>query len=103
MAFLWKREQDENELSWAARRVLEGVRRGLSDDQAAAEANIDEDELRAWKRDPHFRSAIRRARREGPREVHLWFFDGPDTDGIPPPSASTREIERRGWRRLDES
>jgi hypothetical protein len=77
MAFLYRREAEANEadLSFEAREVLHAVGHGKTEAQAAAEAGIGLEELRAWKRDPAFRAAIKRARREGPREAQLWTFD----------------------------
>jgi len=71
VSFLYKREDDENELSIPARRVLSGVRRGLSPEDAAAEAGVTPEELRGWLRQPHYRAALRRK----PAEAQLVNLD----------------------------
>lgn len=73
MAFLYRREADENELSYQAQNVLERVRHGLSEAEAAESANVEVDELRRWKRTPGFRAALNRARREGPTAPRVWL------------------------------
>lgn len=107
MAFLWKREEDENELTYDARAVIHGVAHGKSEAEAAAEAGIEAEDLRRWKRDPVFRRALRRARREGPRETHFWAWNDPDEtppSPFPPPGASDAqvdaEVRQKSWRRL---
>lgn len=84
MAYLYKKEQDENEWSYEVRAFLFAIGDGKSEAQAAAEACIDVEDLRGWKRKPEFRAAIKRARREGPREPHIWVFSD-DEPGKPPP------------------
>jgi len=98
---LFQRELDENELVWEDRAVIDGVRNGQSDADAAQAAGVDGETLRGWKRDPAFRQALRRAKVEGPREPTVHDLR-PHTDpsGIPPPGSSDFTIEQAGWRRL---
>jgi hypothetical protein len=98
MAVLLKAEENEDDLSGAARNVVEGIRQGLTEAQAADRAGVSRDELRVWMRDRVFRAAVHRARREGPYEPHIWTGDTGDTRAIPPPGTPEREIERQGWR-----
>ena len=44
------------------------MRDGLGVAEAAAQAEVVGDDLVKWKRDPTFRAALRKAKREGPRE-----------------------------------
>lgn len=101
---LFKREVDETELVWPARSMLNGVRGGLTEEAAAKAAEVDEAELRRWRRDPIFRAALGRARREPAREAQCInlrdYLAPPDPLGAPPPGASDFEIEAAGWRRV---
>ena len=76
MAFLLKREVDDNQWSYEVQAFLNAIANGKSEAQAAADACIELEDLRGWKRKPEFRSAIKRARREGPRTPH--FYGGND-------------------------
>jgi hypothetical protein len=109
VAFLRKSEEDANELSSAARAVVERVAHGMSEEAAAAEVGVEEEEedLRRWKRESVFRAAIRRARREGPSEVHFYAWNDVDEtppSPFPPPGASDAqvdaEVRQESWRRL---
>jgi hypothetical protein len=91
---LFKSEVDEKDLVDGARSVLEGIRQGLSEPEAAKRAGVSGDELRRWKRKDAYREAIRRAKREEPgltaRGIcSLEQFAPPeDPHAIPPPGAS---------------
>ena len=96
MAFLYERERDANELTAEVRAYLYAIGDGKSESEAAALACIDLEDLRRWKRDPVFRSAVKRAKREGPRTPHVWA--GPiSSPGAPPPGTPEAQIEREGW------
>jgi hypothetical protein len=106
VAFLRKSEQDANELSYSARAVVERIAAGMSDAAAAAEVGVEEEDLHRWKREPLFRSAIRRARREGPRETYFYDLNnlgGPPPSPFPAPGTSDAEVDaevrRKSWRR----
>jgi hypothetical protein len=72
---LFRREVDDNELVYAARQVVEAVRSGLSEDDAARQAGVDEETLRGWRRDSVFRHAVRRAKALGPRTNPIVSLD----------------------------
>ena len=63
---LFRRETDEREFEWSARSVLDGVRMGLTETEAAKRAGVPLEDLRRWKRDGSYRHALRRARTDGP-------------------------------------
>jgi len=102
MAYLFKREEDEREFSYPARAVLAAVARGLSEPEAAGEAGIDVAEVRQWKRDPAFRAALRRAKREGPHEPKCIdlrnYLGGESPPALPPPGTPQAQVEEEGWR-----
>lgn len=102
MAFLYKREQDENELTYEVRAFLSAIGGGKSEAEAAAHACIDEEDLRRWKRDPVFRAAVKQARRKGPREAHMYFMNdpAPSSSPFPAPGTSDARVDAEGWRRL---
>jgi hypothetical protein len=107
VAFLFKREAEDNALSYDAKALVWRVAAGMSEAAAAAEVGIEEEDLRRWRRKPAFREAIRRARREGPSEPHftnLNDIDAPPPSPFPPPGASDAqvdaEVKRKSWRRL---
>ena len=103
MRFLYKKEREDNEFDWAARSILDGVSDGLSESEAAARAGVSADELRTWRRDAHFRAAVKRARTEDrtPKFWDMRQFDEPeDPRAIPPPTTAAWELGRKGWRRL---
>jgi hypothetical protein len=89
MRFLYKKEREDQEFDWAARSILDGVSEGLSESEAAARAGVGADELRTWRRDAHFRAAVKRARTED-RVPKIWVLsDEPEDPGhIPPPGTS---------------
>ena len=90
MRFLYKKEREDKEFDWAARAILDGVSEGLSESKAAARAGVSAEELRTWRRDAHFRAAVKRARTEDRVPKVWWFPNEPEDPGhaIPPPSSS---------------
>src|SRR5262249_57337577 len=60
-----KSERDEGDWCYEARDLLSFVGQGMSERDAAARARVSAEELRAWRRIPGFRRALRRARRTG--------------------------------------
>ncbi len=76
MAFLLKREVDDNQWSYEVQAFLNAIANGKSEAQAAADTCIEPEDLRRFKRDAAFRGAMKRARREGPRTPH--FYGGDD-------------------------
>jgi hypothetical protein len=66
MSFLFRKQEDDHQLSRAAERLIAGVRQGLSEAEAAAQAEVSVEEHRQWQRDRVFRAALRKARRAGP-------------------------------------
>jgi hypothetical protein len=107
VAFLFKKEEDDHALSSSARAVVQRVAHGMSEAAAAAEVGVEAEDLHRWKREPAFRSAVRRARREGPSETRFYPWndhdDGPSSP-FPPPGASNAQVDaevaRKSWRRL---
>ena len=105
---LFKSEVDEKELVDGARSVLEGIRQGLSELEAAKRAGVPLDELRRRKRKDSYREAIRRAKHEEPgltaqgicRLDQIGDPEPEDPRAIPPPTTAAWELGRKGWRRL---
>ena len=98
MSFLFKREREEGELDWDARSFLAAVSDGLGETEAAEQAGVDVEELRAWKRNSVFRAALRRAKTEGPGLTARGicsleaFSDDPPSPGTP-----DLQIGQAGW------
>jgi hypothetical protein len=88
MSFLGlrKAEVEEGDWVWPARAVVDGVRNGQSEREARERAGASEEELRRWKRDPAYRTALRRARR-GEGVPRFWSMDElvPDDPAHAPP------------------
>jgi hypothetical protein len=103
---LFKREVDEKELVYEARSVLDGVRLGLTEAEAAKRAGVPMEDLRSWKRDGSYRHALRRARTEGPGLTAQGicsleqFLPEEPRPVVPPPTTPAWQLGRKGWRRL---
>lgn len=67
---LFRHELEEGDLVFPARRVIAGVRRGLTVNAAAREAGVSPQKLAQWKRNPAFRAALKRKRGE-PKIINL--------------------------------
>jgi hypothetical protein len=65
VSFLFKREQDDATLSSTAQQVIISMRNGLSESEAIAQHGVTREEFRAWKRDKHFRAALRAGLKAG--------------------------------------
>lgn len=87
MAFLFRKEEDDAQLSYAAQSLLDRVRNGMSVSQAAAAGNIDDATLRQWQRNPAFRAAIHRNKNLPPYDPARWLNMDTPPDGPVAPEA----------------
>lgn len=71
MSFLFKKEQEDSVLSHTAKCVIISLRNGLSESEAIAQNGVTREEFRAWRRDKHFRAALRAGLKMGVYEPYV--------------------------------